>query len=244
LEGTETENVLETNGSGELAVKTANAPNYALSTATTGTPVELYNCDIRNASKLLLMPGGGIVDTCYLSNAGEDGIHASVLWANLTVTDTLIELCGNLRYHSKVGWTTSLMHADLIQIRGTEDGVTLALDNVSLNGRSPGTNGGPDGDGWGVINAAVMAQTGSAPIDTVTMTNCWIATGGNWSVYMEKKNHGQVKNFTLDTCQWSNVSASGPLLNHGASDTATITGNTEKESGDNIDALLSAGGAW
>lgn len=244
LEGTATENVLET-VDGVLKVKTVNTPNYAISTATTGTPVELRNCEIRNAQKLLLLPGGGVIDQCYIHDGGEDGIHISVLWNNLTVTDTIIERLGNLRYHSIVGWTTSQMHADLLQLRGQDPGVSLTLTRVVFNGQSAGTTGGPAGDGWGTINACVIAQAADGPIYDVHLTNCWMASGGSWQVYMTGgRGHGEVKNYTLDGCEWSRISTSGPLSTHGAETLAIVTNNIEKESQNNMDATLQAGIGW
>ena len=243
LEGTATENVLET-VNGALTVKTANAPNYALSTATTGTPVSLQNCEVRNASKLLLLPGGGAINKCYIHDGGEDGIHMSVLWANLAITDTIIGRCGNLRYHSKVGWTTAMMHADLIQLRGQSAGVSLTMTRVVFDGQDANAPGGPVGGGWGTINACIIAQAADGPIYDVHLTDCWLASGGNWEVYMADKGQGQVVNYTLSGCEFAETSTSGPLSTHGASGTAVVSGNIGKDSQASIDATLIAGTGW
>lgn len=243
LQGTTTENELETVG-GELQVKVANAPNYAISNATTGTPFVLNNCEVKNASKLLLCPGGATLDHCYLHDAGEDAIHASTQWSNISATDTIISRCGNLRYHSKVGWKTSLMHADLSQLRGQLAGVSSIYTRVVFSGEDANTQGGPTGDGWGRINACVIAQTGAAPIFDVRLIDCWLASGGNWMVYMESKNFGQIENFTITGCEWAQISSSGPLVNHGASVSSTISGNIDKAEQANIDAILEAGTGW
>lgn len=243
LEGTDTEGTLTLVG-GELELTAATAPNYAITNGTTATPFELHSCEVRHAKKLLLAPGGAVLDKCYLHDGGEDGLYASIQWADITVTDTIIARCGNLRYHSQLGWKTSLMHPDLAQIRGQDVGFSAIFTRVVFDGQSANTAGGPIGDGWGTINACVMAQTGDGPIRDVRLIDCWLASGGNWTIYMESKNYGQIESFTLTGNEIARTSTSGPLVNHGASGTETISGNIDLENQASIDATMLAGTGW
>ena len=243
LLGTETKNILGL-VNGVLTVVTVNAPAYAINNSATGTPVELYNCEVGNASKLMLVPNGAIIDQCYLHDGGEDGVYASVQNDDIQVVDTIISRIGNLEYSSRLNWTVAATQAYGVQIRGQLSGKQLTTTRVVYDLQAPGTQGAPSGDNWAKAKACVLAQTSDAAIHDVTLDECWLASAGSYGAYFINAGRGLLGNLTLDTCEWTGTTTVGPVSHGGVTGTLTVADNRKKEDQSDIDAVISIGGAW
>lgn len=245
LEGTTTPNEISQNpASGLWEVTTVNSVSYCVNSSESGTAVELYNCEVRHASKGLLVPGGAIVEDCYIHDCGADGVYANVMWADITVRDTIITRMANLRYVVTLGGTTPDIHADGVQVRGMLAGTTLLVERVEYIGYAANTTGGPTGDGWGSNNAFVLVQPGAHTLEDVFIRDCWAATDGNWTIRLTANStFGQIKNFEVLRTQISRTSSSGPMVNHGGSE-SWVVADCVDENGADIDAIMQAGTGW
>ena len=246
LEGSATPNAVAQDPKNDNAwtVTEVNSASYCINSSNSGTPVELYNCEIRHAGKALNVPGGAIVDTCHIHDCGADGVFANVMWNDITIVDTLIERLGNLRYTQTVGLTTPDIHADGIQIRGMYAGTTLTVLTTEHNGRAANTAGGPSGEGWGSNNAFILVQPGAHTLADVVVRDCWAATDGNWTLrFTSNATFGQIKNFEVTRVEIARTSTSGPMVNHGGSESWSVTDCVD-ENGGSIDAIMQAGTGW
>ena len=240
FEGTQTPGTV-TDVSGTRRLTTVTAPAACIDTSDTLADPEFYQCTFRHAKKLLNLAAGGLLDACHLYDGGEDLVHSGYTTGNITVRDSILELTGNLAYHSELNYSLPQMHSDLIQVRGAAEGVTIRVANCRLVGINPGDPGGPPaGQDYDSVNAAIICQTGDAGIETVEVEECRIACSGSWSVYVEDKNYGPVQNWSFIDNSFEAIWGSGAVRQNGGSGVAT--GNVRLDTDENIDSLILNGG--
>ena len=236
--GTDTEATIEGG-----VITASGVPPYAIDNiGKPGVVPTLRYCRVANATKLMNVPNGAILENCLLEDAGEDGIFMDQGQEDLTVTDTIIRRVGNLRWSHKVGTNASTGHPDLVQIRGLIAGKRARFVRCDLNGRSANTPGGPIGDLFGEINACLMFQTSSGTIARVEMEDLWVASGGNYTIRLEDKNFGPVTEWDMLRVTIAQTYRSAGVLNQGGNGSASAC--VLEETGENLDAIILAGGPW
>lgn len=236
--GSETESVIL-----DGKVDSSSVPPYAIDNiGRPGVVPTLRYCRVAQATKLLNVPYGAILENCLLEDAGEDGIYQDQGQEDITVTDTIIRRMGNLRFNHNIGHTAATSHPDLVQVRGLIDGKRIRLVRCDLNGRSANTPGGPFGQYWDEINACLMFQTSSASIARVELEDVWCASGGNYTIRLEDKNFGPVQEWDMLRVTIAQTYKSAGVLNQGGN--GTTSGCLMEESGLDLDAIILAGGPW